>query len=374
MGKLETTYQKKLADGDIAADGAQAEAVKRLDALAVALEETRPGWFSKPDPPKGLYLWGGVGRGKSMLMDLFFVNAPVDRKIRTHFHVFMQETHAFIAEWRKLDQRERRKHPAHVKGAGDDPIQPAAKRVADKARLLCFDEFFVTNIADAMILGRFFEALWSHGVVVMATSNRHPDDLYRNGVNRQLFTPFIARIKDHCDIMELKSEKDYRLDRLTAAPVYYAPLNAESDTAMDAAWKRLTGGDKEHAETLSFLGRTLTANRTAAGCARFSFSELCDRPLGPPDFLAIARQFHTVFIDHTPVLSPANRNAAIRFTTLIDALYEAKVKLVMSAQAEPAQLYPEGDGAFEFERTASRLFEMRSRDYLAAEREEVEVE
>ena len=374
MMSVQNIYKQRVSAGEIAPDGAQAEAVILLDKLEAALVKSKPGLFSRPKPPRGLYLWGGVGRGKSMLMDLFFANAPVKHKLRTHFHVFMQDTHQFIASWRKLDASERRKHPAYVKGAGDDPIQPAAKRIADQARLLCFDEFFVTNITDAMILGRFFEALWERGVVVVATSNRHPDELYKNGVNRQLFTPFIKTIKERCEIHELKSEKDYRLDRLTAAPVYYSPLDGEADKAMDAAWARLTDGVPEQAETLHFLGRTLTAPRAAAGCARFPFHELCDKPLGPPDFLAIARSFHTVFIDHAPLLTPANRNAAIRFTTLVDALYEAKVKLVMSAEAEPNALYPKGDDSFEFERTASRLYEMRSRDYLAAEREKVEAE
>lgn len=370
MSLVDNAYQSRIKAGEINSDAAQAEAVMRLDALADALAASKPGLFSKPKPPKGLYLWGGVGRGKSMLMDLFFANAPVEKKARTHFHAFMQETHAFIAEWRKMASSERRRHRAHVKGAGEDPIQPAAKRIADDARLLCFDEFFVTNIADAMILGRFFEALWERGVVVVATSNRRPDDLYQNGVNRQLFTPFIGMIKQRCEIFELKAEKDYRLDRLTAAPVYYSPLDDKAEAAMNAAWKRLTGGAAERADVLRFLGRELKAPRTAAGCARFSFHELCDRPLGPPDYLALARAYHTVLIDRAPLLTPANRNAAIRFTTLIDALYEAKVKLVMSAEAEPDQLYPAGDGSFEFERTASRLYEMRSRDYLAAERED----
>ena len=372
MGILLNDYNARIESGDLTSDPAQANAVEALDALSTALGQSRNSLFRKPKPPKGLYLWGGVGRGKSMLMDLFFHHAPVEHKLRTHFHVFMQDTHAFISQWRKLDQKERRRHPAHVKGAGDDPILPAAERVAQKAQLLCFDEFFVTNIADAMILGRFFDALWDRGVVVVATSNRFPDDLYKNGVNRQLFKPFVARIKEKCDVMELKSDRDYRLDRLTAAPVYYSPLNAESDNAMDEAWTRMTGGAPIEADTLEVWGRNLHVPRMAVSCARFAFADLCEKPLGAADFLAIARAYHTVFIDDTPMLTPDNRNAAIRFTTLVDALYEAKVKLVMSAQAEPDALYPEGDGSFEFERTASRLYEMRSRDYLASEHVETE--
>ncbi len=372
MGKLIDIYRQRVRDGELHQDPAQAQAAAALDELAVALANMKSGWFSKPKSPKGLYLWGGVGRGKSMLTDLFFAHAPVKAKMRVHFHDFMLETHAFIAQWRKMEPRERRRHSAYVKEAGEDPIAPAAKRIADGALLLCFDEFHVTDIADAMILGRLFEQLWKRGVVVAATSNRHPDDLYTNGVNRQLFTPFIGMIKEHMEIMELKSERDYRLERLIAAPVYYAPLNDKADALMNAAWKRLTEGVDIGTDELSVQGRVLKVSEQAAGCARFSFTELCDKPLGAADYLALARKYHTIFLDHVPQLTPANRNAAKRFVTLVDALYESKTKLLVSAEAEPDSLYPEGDGAFEFERTASRLHEMRSRDYLSAEREAVE--
>lgn len=367
MGKLLTEYERRVQSQALQSDPAQAEAANLLDQLSLALDK-KPGLFSKPKPPKGLYLWGGVGRGKSMLMDLFFEHASEKKKLRTHFHDFMLETHAFIGAWRKKDQAERRRHPAHVRGAGDDPIPPAANRIANEARLLCFDEFFVTDIADAMILGRLFEQLWARGVVIVATSNRHPQDLYKNGLNRQLFLPFIAMIEANADIFELRAARDYRLERLTAAPVYYSPLDADADTAMDAAWARLTESAPLIQETLTVQGRELSIEKCAAGCARFGFSELCDRPLGAADYLTLARRYHTVFLDHVPKLTPANRNAAKRFVTLIDALYEARTKLVVSAEAEPDDLYPAGDGAFEFERTASRLHEMRSNDYLAAER------
>ena len=366
MGDILEIYEARVRTGQLAPDLAQADVAARLDELAGKLGRTKSGFLIRPKPPRGLYIWGGVGRGKSMLMDLFFDHVPVKRKLRTHFHDFMLETHAFIAKWRKMDDAARRSHEAYVRSAGDDPIAPAAKRIADQARLLCFDEFFVTDITDAMILGRLFEQLWDRDVTVVATSNRHPDDLYKNGVNRQLFKPFIEMIKTKSHVVELVAERDYRLERLQAAPVYYHPIDADADKAMDAAWARMTGGATEIAETLTIQGRSVLVPRTAAGCARINFADFCERPLGAADYLALARRFHTVFIDRTPKLSPANRNAAKRFVTLVDALYEARAKLVISADAEPDELYTEGDGAFEFERTASRLFEMQSVDYLAA--------
>ncbi len=374
MGDVSTTYQSRVARGELSADPAQVEAARRLDGLIDALKAQRPKLFSKPEAPKGLYLWGGVGRGKSMLMDLFFAAAPVKARQRVHFHDFMLDTHDFIAKWRKMSLRDRKRHDAYVRKADDDPIQPAAKRIADRAQLLCFDEFHVTDIADAMILGRLFEQLWARGVVVVATSNRHPDDLYQNGVNRQLFAPFIKLIQSRCDVLELKAARDYRLERLTAAPVFYAPLGPQADTDMDAAWARMTDGLSEPEACLTVQGRELKIATHAEGCARFEFAYLCERPLGAADYLMLARHYHTVFIDHAPLLTPANRNAAKRFVTLIDALYEARTKLVMSAAAPPEKLYPEGDGAFEFERTVSRLHEMQSVEYLAAERELSETE
>ena len=375
MGAVRAQYEARLASGALTEDAAQAEAAARLDALAIRLAHARkPGWFSKPKPERGLYLWGGVGRGKSMLMDLFFAEAKIAPKRRVHFHEFMAEVHERLDEWRKMSADARRQSAWRVKGAGDDPIAPVARRVADEAQLLCFDEFQVTQIADAMILGRLFTQLFERGVTVVATSNRHPDALYKDGINRQLFLPFIDLLKERCEVMELAASRDYRLDRLTEAPVWYAPLGDASAAALDRAWDRLTLGAAPQHCMLTVKGRKLEVTREAAGVARFSFEELCARPLGPLDYLAIAATFHTLIIEGIPKLSADKRNEAARFVSLIDALYEAKVKLVASAEAEPDQLYPAGDGAFEFERTASRLFEMRSTDYLAAARREIEDE
>ncbi len=351
----------------LAPDPAQAEAVARLDAMEKALVGSQ-GWFGEKRH-KGLYIWGSVGRGKSMLMDLFFEAARVKLKRRVHFHDFMLETHAFIFEWRKLSQDERRKHPAHVRGSGDDPMPAAARHIADHADLLCFDEFHVNQIADAMILGRLFEQLFDRGVTIVATSNRKPSDLYKDGINRQLFLPFIKRLEEELDVVELKAARDYRLERLTVAPVYYAPLGSDADRAMDAAFARLTAGASPAPDALDVQGRKVAVPQQAMGVARFTFEELCAKPLGAADYLAIARHYHTVLIDHVPKMVQDQRTWAARFVTLIDALYESKTKLVMSAGAQPDDLYPAGDGAFEFQRTASRLHEMRSADYLASERE-----
>ncbi len=374
MGGVTARYQARVDSGALSVDPAQAEAAAKLDALAERLaRQRRPRFFSRPESVTGLYLWGGVGRGKSMLMDLFFAEAKTEPKRRVHFHEFMAEVHERLNTWRKMDASERRRSPWRVKSAGDDPIPPVAKQVAAEARLLCFDEFQVTQIADAMILGRLFDQLFQRGVTVVATSNRHPDDLYRDGINRQLFLPFIRELKERCEIMELVSARDYRLDRLVEAPVWYTPLDGDSAAALDKAWERLTLGAETQHCILTVKGRKLEVAREAAGVARFTFAELCARPLGPIDYLAIAATFHTIILEGVPLLTPDRRNEAARFVSLIDALYEAKVKLVASAEAEPSDLYPEGDGAFEFERTASRLFEMRSRDYLAEERRDVEI-
>ncbi len=368
MSRMTQLYSERLAAALILPDAAQTDAAARLDRLADALNAPRD-WlgFGERKTPRGLYLWGAVGRGKSMLMDLFFEAAPVRAKRRVHFLDFMQETHAFIFEWRKLSQSERRRSPDHVPGAGEDPIAPAAKHIAEAATLLCFDELHVTDIADAMILGRLFDQLFDRGVVVVATSNRRPDDLYRNGINRQLFLPFIDRLNTEMDVFELAAARDYRLDRLTEAPVYYSPLGHEVDAAMDAAFARQISGAAVTPAVIDVQGRRLEIPAQAAGVARFTFDELCARPLGAADYLAIARHYHTVLLDRVPRLDPDRRNEAARFVTLIDALYEAKTKLVMSAAVEPDDLYPAGDGSFEFQRTASRLHEMRSTVYLGAE-------
>ncbi|MBO6763579.1 cell division protein ZapE [Maricaulis sp.] len=365
-------WRQRVDAGSLNPDPDQERAAAALSALSGRLEGWKPGaksLFGKTKPaPRGLYLWGGVGRGKSMLMDLFIETAPVASRRRAHFHEFMQGAHARINRWRSLSKADRRRQPEYVKGAGEDPIPPVARSLASEARLLAFDEFHVTDIADAMILGRLFEHLFAEGVVIVATSNRHPDDLYRDGINRQLFLPFIDLLKDRLDVMELDGGVDHRLRQLEAAPVYYCPLGADADHAMDMAWERLTSGATPQRCTLDVQGRELVVEREVAGVARFTFPELCARPLGAGDYLAIAGRFHTVLLDRVPKLSPDKRNEAKRFVTLIDALYEARTKLVMSADAEPDDLYPSGDGAFEFERTASRLMEMRTHEYLAAER------
>lgn len=371
-----SVLRQRVEAGGLSPDPEQERAAEALTDLAGRLSNWRPdrkSLFGKREPaPRGLYLWGGVGRGKSMLMDLFVENAPVAPKRRAHFHEFMQDVHARITAWRKLSAEERRKRPEHVRGAGDDPIPPVAKAIAATARLLAFDEFQVTDIADASILGRLFEQFFQRGVVVVATSNRHPDDLYKNGLNRQRFLPVIEMLKERLDIMELDGGTDFRLRQLEAAPVYYTPLSADAELAMNKAWDRLTSGAVPQHCVLDVKGRSLTVEREAAGVARFTFLELCARPLGPADYLTLADRFHTVLLEYVPKLSPDKRNEAKRFVTLIDALYEARTKLVMSADAEPVDLYPDGDGAFEFERTASRLVEMRTHDYLAAQRRERE--
>lgn len=368
-------YEARIESGQLTPDPVQATAAGALNDLEHRLANRKTGgWFSKAETVTGLYMWGGVGRGKSMLMDLFFENAPVEARRRVHFHEFMAEVHDRLDAWRKLSQDDRKRSEWRVKGAGDDPIAPVAKQIASEASLLCFDEFQVTQIADAMVLARLFEALFDMAVTVVATSNRHPNDLYKDGINRPLFLPFIEHLKAHCEILELASERDYRLDRLIEAPVWYAPLGPESEAALDRAWDRLTLGAEPQHCVLTVKGRKLEVQREAAGVARFTFEELCARPLGSRDYLAIAANFNTVILSGIPTLGPENRNEAARFVALIDALYEAKIKLVASAAAEPESLYPEGDGSFEFERTASRLHEMRSTDYLSEARVELDAD
>lgn len=356
--KPSDALEKGIEAGRLTDDAGQRAIALYLDTLIEDIESWkggRGGFLRKAKaPPKGLYLWGGVGTGKSLLMDLFHDAVALKDKRRVHFHAFMQEVHARIAR-----ERETRK---------GEPLIAVADAIAGQTRLLCFDELQVTNVADAMILGRLFERLFAKGVVVVATSNRHPSELYKNGLNRQLFEPFIAMIEYRLDVMRLDSGRDYRLERLTAAPVYYTPLGPDADAAMDDAFERLTLGANPQTCTLTIQGRELEVKREAAGVARFEFAELCDRPLGAADYLTLADTFHTLLIDHVPAMGPARRDQAARFVTLIDALYDTRAKLVMSADAPPQQLYPAGDGAFEFERTASRLIEMQSADYLAAER------
>lgn len=350
MGSITETLNARIDGGALSRDPAQMEAAEKLDELLQRLQRSgKVGFFSKPKPARGLYLWGGVGRGKSMLMDLFYAQAPV-KAMRVHFHEFMGRVQE------RLNSARKRKDVSN-------PIFPVAKQFASEAKLICFDEFQVTQIADAMILSGLFEELFKRGVTVVATSNRHPDELYKDGLNRHLFLPFIDLLKQQNEVFELASDRDYRLERLTEAPVWYSV--DEGIEPLDQAFERLTLGATPQICMLTIKGRKLPVEREAAGVARFTFDELCARPLWAEDYRAIAAMFHTILLQDIPTLSPAKRNEAARFVALIDTLYEAKVKLVASAAAEPENLYPEGDGSFEFQRTASRLHEMRSIEYMA---------
>jgi cell division protein ZapE len=365
---LRTAYQSRVDAGEIQPDPGQraaVDALARLEAeLNAAGEPSFLSMFKRPKAPRGVYLWGPVGRGKSMLMDLFFACAPTERKLRVHFHAFMAEVHGLIYAWRNGDTCVRKAKFGRTKG--DDPIAPIAELTASKARLLCFDEFQVNDIADAMILGRLFEALFAEGVTIVATSNRPPDDLYKDGINRQLFLPFIEDLKARMQVVEVSGGHDWRLDKLRGSPVYFSPVTPETRAAFDALWKRLLDGADETGAELEVLGRKLDFPHAAAGMLRATFTDLCTTPLGPGDYLAIAERFHTVFVEGVPVLEPARRNEAKRFVTLIDALYEAKARLVVLAETEPDALYPKGIESFAFERTASRLHEMRSEAWLEA--------
>jgi len=365
---LAIAYRERLQSDALKPDPAQEAAVRALSRLEGELNALAEPSFSfsmfrpKPAPVRGVYLWGPVGRGKSMLMDLFFDSAPIERKRRVHFQAFMAEVHGLIGEWRRGDSAARRDRFGHTKG--DDPVPPVAALIAGHAKLLCFDELQVTDIADAMILGRLFEALFERGVVLVATSNRPPDELYKDGLNRQLFMPFIALIKTRLEIVTVGGAVDYRLDRLRATRVYFAPMDAEAEAGFEALWRDMLGGAEETGATLEVLGRKLRLPHAAGGLLRATFASLCATALGPQDYLAVAGHFHTVFLEAIPVLSAERRNEARRLVDLIDALYEADARLVVLAAAEPDSLYPAGDGAFEFERTASRLHEMRSAAWL----------
>lgn len=365
-----SAYETLVAKGVIERDTAQMKLVARLDALACELGEYRLsrkssalGWlFSRARKApfvRGLYVWGSVGRGKSLLMDLFFEKVPVRRKRRVHFHAFMADVHARIHAWRQL------KKLGNVKG--EDPIAKVADDLADETWLLCFDEFAVSDIADAMILGRLFTALFVRGVVVVATSNVEPSRLYEGGLNRALFLPFLALLQERVEVAELTARTDFRMEKLGGAQVYLVPDDATARMELDRIFASLSGTAHGKTETLSFLGRHLAVPQAAGGVARFTFAELCEAPLAATDYLAIAERFHTVFIENIPVLQLHQRNEAKRFINLVDTLYDMRVKLVASAQAEPDKLYcaTEGREAFEFDRTVSRLIEMRSHDYLA---------
>ena len=358
---LQERYRRMVGHGEIASDPAQALAVEKLQLLSNRLARYAPpartdvfSFFTRKsgETPRGLYIFGRVGRGKTMLMDLFFETVPFARKRRRHFHEFMGETHELIAEARK----------SHT----GDPVPYVAGIIAREAPLLCVDELHVTDIADAMILGRLFAVLFERGTVIVATSNVPPNDLYRNGLNRSLFLPFIELIEMRMEVLELEAKRDYRLDRLTGMPLYFTPLGPEADAEIRRAWQMLTGREHGEPATLPVKGRTIEVPEAAMGVARFTFADLCTRPLGANDYLAIARNFHTVIIENVPVLTPPRRNEARRFNTLVDTLYDQRCGLIISAEAEPDRLYPEGDGADLFLRTASRLMEMRSEGYLSA--------
>jgi cell division protein ZapE len=368
--RLTDRYQTLIQSGRFERDAAQEEVIAKLDALAARLEGYRPakkagalGWLFAArlsEPICGLYIWGPVGRGKSMLMDMFFDMAQVQRKRRVHFHAFMADVHARIHAWRQ----ERKAGRVHN---GDDPIGPVAEALASEAWLLCFDEFTVTDIADAMILGRLFAALFEHGVVVVATSNVAPDDLYKDGLNRALFLPFLALLRQHMEVVRLEARTDFRLQKLRDSSVYCVPADERARAALSQAFESLTGRPHGIPTTLRVLGHPIIVPEAAANVARFSFADLCEKPLGATDFLAVARAFHTIVLDDIPIIQASQRNEAKRFINLIDALYDRHVKLIASAAAEPQNLYLGQDNreAFEFERTASRLIEMRSPEYLA---------
>ena len=346
MPSVSDLYEARLEEGRLTRDPAQEEALPEFERIRSELSRPqKKGLFRKaPEPPKGLYIWGGVGRGKSMLMDLFVESLEVPAR-RVHFHAFMQEVQGEI-------------HKLREKGH-EDPIKPVAKDVSDSIKVLAFDEMQITDIADAMIVGRFFERLFDAGCVVVTTSNRVPDDLYKDGLNRELFLPFIELIKERLVVHELASERDHRQDRLSGSRVYFTPANAEARAEMDRIWQELTHGE-EDTLTLRVKGRDVTLPRYHNGVARASFYDLCGAALGPGDYLALADAVRVLLLENIPRLGRSNFNEAKRFVTLVDALYEAKVRLIASAADEPESLYVEGRGAFEFERTASRLREMQS--------------
>jgi cell division protein ZapE len=360
-----------VAAGRVERDVAQVAIVERLTRLEARIMQHRLarkssslGWLfgdreSKEARIKGLYVYGDVGRGKTMLMDFFFEASPVVRKRRAHFHEFMLDVHERIHAY-----RQNMKLSEH---AGEDPIRLTAAQLAEEAWLLCFDEFHVTDIADAMILGRLFAELFERDVVLVATSNVPPDDLYKDGLNRALFVPFIHMLEAHLDIVRLDARTDFRLEKLAGMPVWYVPADAAADLALDDAWRRLAGGHEGEAQALPLKGRSVHVPRAAMGVARFGFHDLCEQPLAAADYLRVAHEYHTIILDRVPVMTFDTRNAAKRFIILLDTLYDMNVKLIASAAAEPDALYQgeEGFEAQEFRRTASRLIEMRSQAYLA---------
>jgi cell division protein ZapE len=362
-------YQALVASGAIEPDAAQAEAAEAFADLERRLSSYKPvrkqgllgRLFADKDepPPRGLYIHGEVGRGKTMLMDLFFQQSPVVHKRRAHFHEFMAEVHERIYGFRQ--------NIARGEIAEGDVIALTAASIFDQAWLLCFDEFHVTDIADAMILGRLFSKLFELGTVVVATSNVAPEDLYKGGLNRALFLPFIAQISDHMDVLRLDARTDFRLEKLAGVKMWLVPADRDADAALDKAWAKMTGNAKCKPRDISIKGRILHVPCSADGVARFSFADICEKPLAASDYLRLAHDYHTIMIDRIPVMDYAERNAAKRFIALIDTLYDNAVKLMASADADPVSLYvaTEGNEANEFKRTASRLIEMSSESYLA---------
>lgn len=352
--RLTSLYDTRVTEGLLRPDPAQRVVMERLEDVRETLEAVQPKGFlarlrkAEPKARQGLYLWGGVGRGKSMLMDLFFQHAGIPGKRRVHFHAFMQEVQSALHEARKTNVQ--------------DAIKPVADDIARDLKLLCFDEMQITDIADAMIVGRLFEKLFAAGVVIVTTSNRPPKDLYKDGLNRQLFLPFIALLEERMEVGELDAITDYRQDLLAGAQVWFTPADADAERAIDVIWRDLTGG-KDEPLTLIIKGRNVVIPRFWAGQARASFAQLCGTALGPADYLALAEEANVLILEDIPEMGPANANEAKRFVTLIDTLYEGQVRLIASAQAEPEALYVKGAGAFEFERTASRLREMQGADW-----------
>ncbi|MCJ7421668.1 cell division protein ZapE [Sphingomicrobium astaxanthinifaciens] len=360
-GPVGHAYRALVEAGELRADADQARAVAALDKFAADLGKTRRGFLSRmfgreTPAPCGVYMWGGVGRGKSMLMDLAFESIAIERKKRSHFAPFMLGVH----------QRLRRKREAGV----EDALIRVAEDIAEEARFLAFDEMMVTNSADAMIMSRLFTALIERGVGVVTTSNRPPSDLYKDGLNRELFLPFIELIERQMRVVPLNGPTDYRIGRMKGMRLWHAPLGDATTKAVQAAFRELTGHDDAEAQNVPSMdldvggGRSLHVPKALGGVGVFSFKRLCGEPRGSADYLAIARAFHTVILVGVPVMGPEMRNEAARFVQLIDALYEHGVKLIAAAAAAPEVLYPAGDGSFEFERTVSRLEEMRSADYL----------